>query len=61
VPTHVDGTLAAKALRTKSAYVHNSSTIAIKGKVAPVHDIRHIGEAEVELQSFLTSALDGGE
>jgi len=41
--THVDGTTAAEALRSKLAYVHNSRTFAIKVKFVPVHEIRPIG------------------
>lgn len=39
----MDGTIAAETLRSKMAYVHNSRTFAIKGKVVSVHDIRPIG------------------
>jgi hypothetical protein len=31
------------------------------GKAVPVHAMRHTGGAEVQLHSFLTSSLDGGE
>jgi hypothetical protein len=37
------------------------TAIASKGKVFPVHAIRHAGGVKVEFHSFLTSVLDGEE
>ena len=31
------------------------------GKAVPAHTMRHTGGAEVQLHSFLTSSIDGGE
>ena len=59
--THVDGTTEAEALRTKTAYVHNSRTFAMKGKVVPVHDIRPIGTGEGTSPLILHFGLDGGK
>ena len=36
-------------------------SITINGKVFPVNAVRRTGGAEIWLQAFLTSALDGGE
>jgi len=32
-----------------------------KGKIVPVHAIKHTGGAELQLHHFRTSALDGGK
>ena len=42
---------------------HNfiQNQMKVKNKVIPVHAMKHVGGAEVQLHSFVTSALDKGE